>query len=73
MASSSAITTRVGNAGSPENCLVCGVCGWWLRRLGDEPIKEVVLCDLEAGDLLDDFGPMAKHRIGVTLCLTVLL
>ena len=44
-----------------------------LGRLGDEPIKEVVLCDLEAGDLFDDFGPMAQHGIGVTLGLAMFL
>src|SRR4051794_301544 len=70
MASSSAISTRVGNDVSfpalPFNHP--DVVG---RSAGHQPVEELVAAGFEAGDGLHDLGPAPAHGIGVTAGLTV--
>src|SRR5687767_255796 len=73
MASSSAIRTRVGNAGSPSwfGCGRSGGPGGGGPR--DQAVEQFVLGALEGLELGDHVGTMATHRVGVLLRLTVLL
>lgn len=64
MASSSAITTRVGT--------VALQCSSWSGG-GDEPVEQVVLGEFELPDLGEEIGMVAAHGIGVALGLVVLL
>src|SRR3954453_12489910 len=72
MASSSAINTRVGNAGSPSwfGCMWSGGLG---GRAGDQAVEQLVLRALERLELGDDVRAVPAHRVGVLLGLAVLL
>jgi hypothetical protein len=64
MASSSAMTTRVVT----RDVLSCGGS----LGLGQQPVEQLVLRELELGDLLDDLGSMPGHGLGVALGVVVL-
>lgn len=80
MASSSAITTRVGNVDGLSlgslgvQCRVAPQCERPIRSVGldEQAVEELVLGLLEAGDLGAHLPAVALHRIGVTLGLAVL-
>src|SRR4051794_29911062 len=71
MASSSAISTRVGNdvsfPAAPFNHPKVG-----RRSAGDEPVEQLVAASLERGDGLDHLGPAPAHGVGVAAGVAVL-
>src|SRR4051794_35165487 len=71
MASSSAISTRVGNM-SPFRPLPFNHPGVVGRSAGEEPVEELVAAGLEAGDRLHHLGAAAAHGVGVAPGVTML-